>query len=79
MILIALGLIVVGAIAGFVTGVFVYRNNEVLIDPVASEIDEQWDKYEVEIKALEEALSDKDSLIRKLLAQLAQLKAETKE
>lgn len=75
MIIIALGLVAVGAIAGFVAGVFVYRNNEELIDPVASGIDDTWDKYEVEIDQLKEQLEDKDSLVRKLLSKLTQMEA----
>ena len=44
---------VVGAIIGFLVGVFVYRNNTNLLSPIADKIDKLSDDMETKIKELE--------------------------
>lgn len=51
--------VIIAAIAGFIIGVFVYRNNVDMLSPIAGKIDVKFDELKLEIQELKRKLEDK--------------------
>lgn len=54
--------LVIGAVIGFIIGVFVYRNNVDVISPLAKIIDAKYDILEAKIEELTKKLKEKNNI-----------------